>query len=434
MRVDKWLTRLQHPQNIHMGLDRAKSVAEKLGIEKIATHTITVAGTNGKGSCCAIIDSLARSHGLRTAVYTSPHLLHFNERLRLCGQEVSDEKLLNAFEEVENTRDHVELTYFEFTTLAIFHIIAKSQVDLAILEVGLGGRLDAVNIIDADCSVITSIANDHEAFLGKDLTNIFKEKAGIARSEMPLVIGAGIEVNVNKALECDAQVSFINKSDSGYFVSKKQRAVQKFPPFNSWSYQDDNILFENLPRPALSGDYQVANAACSIAALKQVCPLNKEDTVEGLQQITLNGRLQILSMPNKKLLVDVGHNPQAVTELAHHVQENFKKIDVIFSSFADKDIEGNILKIKPIVQHWYIYQLEDTSSGFRNAGLDIIHDVLINSGIHESNITTGENFDALWFKALNKNSPFPLLAFGSFMVVKDALTLQQKYLTEQSSE
>ncbi|RYF48922.1 MAG: bifunctional folylpolyglutamate synthase/dihydrofolate synthase, partial [Comamonadaceae bacterium] len=299
-----WLAHAEqlHAKNIDMGLDRVRAVADRMGL-RFECPVITVAGTNGKGSTCAMLESIFLHAGYRTAVYTSPHLVHFEERLRLGGEAVDATKLIAHFEAVERARVEISLTYFEFTTLALLHCAAAEKPDAVILEVGLGGRLDAVNVIDTDCAVITSIDLDHMDFLGPDRESIGFEKAGILRSGKPAIVSDPMPpqsvLDHAKAIGADLWRFGHDFNVSG---DKQQ-----------WGWSGRGRRYSGLAYPALRGANQLINAAgvlAALEALRPLLPINAQAVRTGLAMVDLPGRFQIV--PGQPALVlDVAHNPHA---------------------------------------------------------------------------------------------------------------------------
>ncbi|MDM0043861.1 bifunctional tetrahydrofolate synthase/dihydrofolate synthase [Variovorax dokdonensis] len=350
--LSDWLAHCEqlHAKNIELGLERVRQVAQRLGLA-FACPVITVAGTNGKGSTCAMLESILQSAGYKTAVYSSPHLVHFEERLRLAGQPAEAEVLLPHFEAVELARGEVTLTYFEFTTLAILRCMAAQGLDVAILEVGLGGRLDAVNIIDADCSVITSIDLDHMDFLGPDRESIGREKAGIARAGRPLIVSDPVPPAsvLSYAQEIGADV-WRHGQDFNVSGDKQQ-----------WNWAGRGRRYSGLAYPALRGANQLVNAAgvlAALTALRQRLPVTAQAIRIGLASVELPGRFQIV--PGEPALVlDVAHNPHAVAALAENLDAMgfYPATHGVFGVMADKDVGPIFARMGPLVDHWHFCDL-----------------------------------------------------------------------------
>jgi len=345
---------------MELGLDRVRAVATRMKLGRPGAQVIVVGGTNGKGSTVAFIEAIASAAGWRVGTYTSPHLLRYNERVRIAGNEARDEALVAAFERVEMARDEVPLTYFEFGTLGALALLADASLDLAVLEVGLGGRLDAVNIVDADVAVLTTIALDHAEQLGASRDLVAVEKAGIFRSDRPAVIGDPDPP--------DALLRELRRIDAR--ACRAGREFRHAPlPGGRWLFQDtiagtgDGRL--DLPCPPLEAPCQVANAATAIAALRALPrpPLLDAATVsEGLLATRLLGRLQRLPGP-VEVVVDVAHNAQAAQQLAHWLIRNRSagSTQAVFSALADKDIPNLIAPLLTCIDSWRLAGLADRS-------------------------------------------------------------------------
>ena len=352
--LNEWLSHAEqlHSKSIDMGLDRVKAVAALMGL-KFACPVITVAGTNGKGSTCAMLESILLQAGYRVGVYTSPHLVHFEERLRLNGAPVESATLAIAFGDVERIRIEagVSLTYFEFSTLAILDVMARSGLDVAILEVGLGGRLDAVNIIDPDCAVITSVDLDHMEFLGQDRESIGREKAGIMRTGRPVVVSDPMPPQsvLDQAKEIDADVWRFGV-DFNVSGDKQQ-----------WGWAGRGRRYSGLAYPALRGANQLVNAAGVLAALTAVrdkLPVTAQSVRNGLAFVELPGRFQII--PGQPTLVlDVAHNPHSVAALVANLDAMgyFPTTHAVFGAMADKDLALMLDKVRPLIDCWYFTDL-----------------------------------------------------------------------------
>jgi len=343
-----------HPTAIDMGLERVRSVAERLQI-RFHCPVITVAGTNGKGSTCAMLEAILSQAGYRTGVYTSPHLVHFEERLRLCGESVNAADLVAAFAEVERARcqndDEVSLTYFEFSTLAILNVMCHSRLDVVILEVGLGGRLDAVNIIEPDCAIITSVDLDHMALLGQDREAIGYEKAGIMRTGKPAVVSDPLPPQsvLDRALEVGADLWRVGV-DFNVSGDKQQ-----------WNWAGRGRRYSGLAYPALRGANQLVNAGgvlAALTALRERLPITAQAVRLGLSMVELPGRFQIV--PGQPTLVlDVAHNPHALAALTANLDAMgfFPTTHAVFGAMADKDLAPMLARINPLIDKWYFTDL-----------------------------------------------------------------------------
>jgi len=353
--LDSWLAHCErlHPHNIDMGLDRVRLVAERLNLH-FDGPVITVAGTNGKGSTCAMLEACLLQAGYRTGVYTSPHLVHFQERCRIHGETVQPDDLLPHFARVEAARlqdGEVSLTYFEFTTLAILSLMASSNLEVAILEVGLGGRLDAVNVLDADCSVITSIDLDHMEFLGNDRETIGREKAGIMRTGRPVIVSDPMAPQsvLDHALEIGADLWQFGK-DFNFTGDKLQ-----------WGWAGRGRRYSGLAYPALRGANQLMNASGVLAALEALrtrIPVTAQAIRNGLAMVELPGRFQIV--PGQPALVlDVAHNPHAVAALTANLDAMgyYPTTHAVFGAMADKDLVPMLARLGPLVDRWYFSDL-----------------------------------------------------------------------------
>ncbi len=354
--LNEWLSHLEtaHPVGIDMGLSRINRVKDSLGLH-FACPVITVGGTNGKGSTCAFLESILMAAGYRVGCHTSPHLLSFNERARMSGQSASDAQLLKAFSRVEEARcrisDAPTLTYFEFTTLAIMDLFANANLDVVILEVGMGGRLDAVNIVDADCAIVTSIDLDHMAYLGNTREAIAFEKAGIFRSKASAICGDPLppQTLIDHANAIGTDLWLMGRDYS--FEGDKQQ----------WGWHGRGKRFSGLSYPALRGANQLLNASAVIAALMAIrdrLPVSAQDIRNGLALVELPGRFQVL--PGKPTVVlDVAHNPHAAATLAQSMEAMayHPYTYAIFGAMSDKDIDGVLKPMIDLVDYWYCTDL-----------------------------------------------------------------------------
>ena len=347
-----WLAHCErlHPKEIDMTLARVKILIERLGL-KFAAPVISVAGTNGKGSTCAMIEAMALAAGYKVGLYIKPHLVHFEERCRLNGAMVAAADLLPHFEAVEVARGDIALTYFEFTTLVILRALASAPLDLVILEVGLGGRLDAVNAIDADCSVITSIDIDHVEYLGPDRESIGREKAHIARAGRPLIVGDPVPPQsiIDYATQVGADLWLCGR-DFNYSGDRQQ-----------WAWSGRGKRWHSLGYPALRGANQLLNASGALAALetlKDRLPMTAQAVRIGLASVELPGRFQIV--PGQPALVlDVAHNPHSVAALALNLDQMgfFPRTFAVFGAMHDKDLAGVVGKLTHLVDDWLVTDL-----------------------------------------------------------------------------
>lgn len=351
--LSEWLARCEriHPAGIALGLERVAVVRQRLSLN-FACPVVTVGGTNGKGSTCAFIEQAALHAGHRVGVYASPHLLRFEERCRIAGHPVTAQLLLPHFERVERARAATPLTYFEFTTLAILSLLAGSALDLVVLEVGLGGRLDAVNVIDADCAVITCIGLDHMDLLGPDRESIGREKAAIMRPGRPAIVA---DPNPPRSIEAHAL-----RINADLRMLGRDFEFRAHPPSWDWCGRGSNL--PGLPMPSLAGEHQFLNAAAALAALEAIAgrlPVSREALANGLSSVTLPGRFQVIT-GEPTFILDVAHNPHGAAALARHLAKHVRPhqvVHAIFGAMADKDIAGILDVLDPIVDRWYFTDL-----------------------------------------------------------------------------
>jgi dihydrofolate synthase / folylpolyglutamate synthase len=355
--LDAWLEWQQtlSPKEIVLGLERVRTVGERLGLLRPQCPVITVAGTNGKGSVVALLEAMLGAEGYRVGAYTSPHLLRYNERVRIAGAEVGDAVLCEAFARIDAARDEIPLTYFEFGTLAALYAFADADVEVMLLEVGLGGRLDAVNVIDPDVAVVTSIDLDHADWLGDDREVIGREKAGIMRAARPVICGdrqppASV---LDHAYSLGADLHLLGRD----FDAERRGAGMR------WS---GGGCVRDLPLPALYGRFQIDNAATALAALNVLTnrlPVSEKARTEGLRTVRVAGRFQRLP-GTPPVYCDVAHNPQAARALASILRDVAVPGSTlaVFSALCDKDIEAIAAELDTVVAHWFVAGL-DTPRG-----------------------------------------------------------------------
>src|SRR5690348_14549961 len=352
----EWLDYQQqiHARGIDMGLDRVREVWQRMGAPRPAPVVITVGGTNGKGSTVAFLEAMLRAGGMRAGAYTSPHILRYNERVRLNGADAEDHALVAAFERIEAARADTPLTYFEFGTLAAFDLFARADLEVALLEVGLGGRLDAVNIVDADAAIVTTVDLDHMEWLGNDRESIGREKAGIFRAGRPAIIG-----------ESDPPRSLLDEAIRiGARVLRAGHEYAAQVQGDQWNWRSADETLE-LPLPMLAAPSQIANAAAGIAAvhaLRDRIEWNCQAVARGVREARVAGRLQQLSK-SPQVVVDVAHNPQAARELARWLDANRTTGNTVavFGALGDKDIEGIARALDAHIAHWHLAGLENDS-------------------------------------------------------------------------
>ena len=432
--LEGWLAHCErlHPHNIDMGLERVSEVARRMAL-RFDCPVITVAGTNGKGSTCAMIEAIALEAGYRTGVYSSPHLVHFQERCRIHGDIVAAEALLEHFAAVESARtlngNDISLTYFEFTTLAILRLMSHALLDVAILEVGLGGRLDATNIVDADCAVITSIDIDHVEYLGPDRESIGREKAGIMRTGRPVVVSDPVPPQsvIDHAREIGADLWRFGQ-DFNYSGDKQQ-----------WGWVGRGRRYAGMAYPALRGANQLVNASGALAALvalRERLPVTAQAVRNGLSLVELPGRFQII--PGQPTLVlDVAHNPHSVAALTANLDAMgyFPTTHAVFGAMADKDLGPMLAKIGPVVDRWYFTDLP-TARAESAAGLQQKWNALqiVAGGRREVHTSTHASPVAALQAAMSQADPADrIVIFGSFHTVGGVLLngvprLQAKHL------
>jgi len=405
-----------HPLAIDLGLERAAQVFKALNPNAIKPPTITVAGTNGKGSCIAYLETIYKTEGYRVGAYSSPHILKYNERIKIDGEPVSDELICDAFARIESVRGNTSLSYFEFGTLAALDIFWRSDVDIQLLEVGLGGRLDAVNIVTPDVSLISSIGIDHVSFLGNTREAIGREKAGIFRTKTPAIIS---DPNPPQSLllsatDKGANIFCINK-DYGY---KRQTAT--------WNWFAGDQQINQLPEPGLKGEHQYRNASAAILAVQMLAenlPVSNSSFRNGLKNTHLLGRFQLIN-DKIPILLDVGHNVEAVRTLVEYINMTFpgKRIHAIFSMLKDKDIAGVIEIMNPVIYDWFFAPLANPRATSENN----MREIFSNIGVTRVSFGfTGftDAFNAAKHQSLDNDL---LLVFGSFFLVSDCLNKFEK--------
>jgi dihydrofolate synthase/folylpolyglutamate synthase len=344
-----WLHYLEqlHPRTIELGLERVNAVAQTLSLKPFPYPVITVAGTNGKGSCVCFLETILRAAGYRVGAYTSPHLLRFNERIRINGEEIDDASLCEAFQKIESSRTHISLTFFEFTTLAALLIFRQASLDILILEVGLGGRLDAVNWIDADIAVITTIDLDHTDWLGHDRETIGREKAGILRPGKPAVFGDTTPVHSIQQIahQLSSKLHCLNRD---FYYE---------PTPNGWHWHSLHKIRRNLP-PLHLEMQNAASALMVLSLLQTQLPISETAIQQGLQQAKLPGRWQRLLLPIT-CIADVAHNPHAARWLARRLQQapcRGRTLAVV-GMLADKDIKNTLAPLVDSIDAWYVGSL-----------------------------------------------------------------------------
>ena len=415
--LNQWLSYLEqlHSQEIDLGLERIRQVASRLDIDWDGIK-IVVGGTNGKGSTCAMLESIYLAAGYQVGLYTSPHLIHFNERIRLNGTQATDEQIVSQLARIEESRGEISLSYFEYTTLAAILLFKEHNTQVAIFEVGLGGRLDAVNLIDADCSIITSIAIDHVSYLGDTREQIAWEKAHIYRQGKPAICAdtESPQSLIDYANEVGAELHLFGR-DFNFSGDQIQ-----------WTFAGKNQRKNALAYPSLRGANQLINAAASLAAvdaLKMKVPVPNQSIRQGLLQVDLPGRFQILPGQPTTVL-DVAHNPHAAAVLQHnlHAMSYFPYTTAVFAMLNDKDSDEVIKSLAKTVDYWYCATL----SGERGISGQELADK-INKLIpkDEEGLPQVEVFDtprqAYEAAKLRSQAEDRIVVFGSFLTVADVL-------------
>ncbi|MCG9724276.1 bifunctional tetrahydrofolate synthase/dihydrofolate synthase [Vibrio brasiliensis] len=342
--LSMWLDYLQniHTSAIDLGLERVQAVAKSANLTKPAPTVITVAGTNGKGSTCALMEAILLDAGYSVGVYSSPHLIRYNERVRVNGQDLADEKHVQAFDFIEKQRGEISLSFFEYGTLAALRLFQTEKVDIVLLEVGLGGRLDATNVVDHDVSIVTSLAIDHVDWLGDDINVIGYEKAGIFRTGKPAICGQP---------KAPATVAAHADDIGAELYQVEIQYNYQLTDSNTWSWVHGSYQLDDLPVPNLP----LQNAATALMALATAnLDISDVNIVKGLENAKLPGRMQVLST-QPTILLDVAHNPHSAEYLVTRVAQQYqnKTIHTVVAMLHDKDIQSTLEALTPVASHWY---------------------------------------------------------------------------------
>lgn len=417
-KLPQWLTWMEETRPEHemdFGLDRIRRVGEQLGLLKPAPFTITVGGTNGKGSTLAVLESILLAAGYRVGLFTSPHFLKFNERIRINGEPVSDDRLCEAFEKINDGRKTTGLTYFEFATLAAVDCFNGAAVDVALMEVGLGGRLDATNAMDPDVSVITTVALDHQEYLGYSIEAIAKEKSGILRPHKPAVYGSDpVPLAIDEMAE---------RLDSPLYCRGRAFSLERQEGRWSWCGVDKEgqpLRLDHLPIP----DVVIDNAATAIQALQFLPePIPFEAVARGLSRVAVTGRFQRLAMTNGngepvEVVLDVAHNPQAAQMLRARLDESpvAGKARAVIAICKDKDYMDVVHCLEGDIHGWYVAQFDSP----RALPADELAGQLL---AREYPVNSYQNVDEALNSALASSAPEDrVLVMGSFMTVSAALS------------
>lgn len=423
--LDDWLEYIeaQHPKSIDLGLERVREVAARMGLGRPARRVVTVAGTNGKGSTVAFIEAIALATGWTVGTYTSPHLLAYNERVRIDGRDVGDAALVEAFEAVEAARvlrqaqddRDVPLTYFEFGTLAVLRLFQRAGLDLAVLEVGLGGRLDATNLVDADVAVVTTVDLDHQDWLGDDREAIGFEKAGIARAGRPLVLG-----------EDDPPASVLRHAYAIGAPAIRAGCDFLFEPMVDgwWRWREPGFVLE-LPLPTLAAPVQIRNAATAIAALRALPePVETDAYARGVRDARLPARLQAFVVGGVRFLADVGHNPQAARELAAALRG--APVDgrtwAVYAALSDKPHAEVVAALEDAIDTWVLAGSRD--AGTRGMAVDALAARLAGTAARAAE-RHGGVAEAIRAVRARARAGDRVLVFGSFHAAGEALRVLQ---------
>jgi dihydrofolate synthase/folylpolyglutamate synthase len=411
----EWLAHCErlHPKTIEFTLDRIAAVKARLGIV-FAAPTIVVGGTNGKGSSCAMLESIAVAAGYRVGLHSKPHLIRFEERCRIGGASVDGALLLPHFEAVERARGDISLTYFEFTLLAIASLFAATPLDVVILEVGLGGRLDAVNAFDGDCAILTSIDIDHSEYLGTDREAIGREKAGILRAGKPAIVSDPMPPQsvIDEAARVGADLWLAGR-DFRHAGDRQQ-----------WSWSGRSLRFSGLGYPALRGANQLLNASGALAAfeaLRDRLPISAQAVRTGFATVELPGRFQVV--PGAPTIVlDVGHNPHAIAALASNLDNMgfFPRTHAVFGVMRDKDVAAILARMAPLVDAWHFTDLPTP----RAATAELLAQCLRGLGSAASHATVETHAspaEALAAAAAGADPADRIVVFGSFYAVGGVL-------------
>jgi len=441
MGIDEWVDYIQtlHVREVDLSLERVRTVYNRLRPNGVEYKVITVAGTNGKGSTCELLASIYTAAGYCVAKYTSPHIERYNERFNVSRSDVSDDELLQVFERVEVARKSTRLTFFEFGTLVAIELFAVKQVDIAIMEVGLGGRLDAVNILDADLSVVTSISVDHTDWLGSTRNEIGLEKIAISRPQRPCILGfSDVPVDVMNYCSENNIVTFLKNVHFNCFENKE---------LGGWQWKSEYQSYVDLPLPFNQNDIQLDNASSalmSIELMRHAMPVSEASIHLGLQQASINARCEIVSS-NPTIVVDVAHNQASIERLKKFVNalSVSGKVYVLCGMLKDKQIKQNLLEIAGVVDEWNLV----TISNDRGCSASDIQKVLrdeVFTDIAERNTKCIDGLNELIGSCSLKITCFDdvktayalirpklqvndvLIVFGSFFIVNDIMSLLNK--------
>jgi len=388
-----WLESL-HPKSVDLGLERVLHVADQLALREFSCPVIVVAGSNGKGSNIAILESIYQQHGYHTACYTSPHILKFNERIHVNQEEVDDDTLCAAFDVIDKARGDISLSLFELSTLASLWIFKQKDLDVILLEIGLGGRLDTVNVVDSDVAIVTNISLEHCEWLGDNRESIGFEKAGVFRKGKVAICG-----------DSEPPLSIINHANE---INSKLRLINEHFRYevlgNNWSWNSEKNNYSNLPMPTLYIE-NAATALMAVESLQSKLPVSENDIAEGLSKASVKARFEIIQNEKGAIILDVAHNPAAAKLLAKQLKQypcEGKRI-AYFSMLKDKDINATIEELKDIIDEWHYFELNTP----RGVSLEQLDKAFKHLKIKNEQIT------------INPNDQ--LIVFGSFYTVAEFL-------------
>lgn len=410
-----WLDYQQslHSRDIDLGLARVGAVWQRLHPEPVKPVVLTVAGTNGKGSSVAYLDAILRAAGYRVGRYTSPHLLHYNERIVINGEPVADDVLCKAFAQIEAARGEIPLTYFEFGTLAAFLLFIAAELDVMVLEVGLGGRLDATNLLDADGVIISSIGFDHMDWLGDSLDAIAREKAGVMRAGKPAVIAQADAPAILQEIAKQVGATLLWRGTDFDAVTMA----------DSWEWRSAGSVLSRLPLPALLGQHQLDNAAGVLAlleALKDTIPVTEDAMRKGLQDVRLAARFHLLRT-EPLVVLDVAHNAEAAQVLAAAMaaRTDIRSWLAVFSIYADKPVAAVMHALCELVDDWHCYPLQETRAASMTLLAETLRDTCMKATFHAH----ADLSDALGAALAACRPDQGIVIFGSFAVAGEALAL-----------
>lgn len=425
--LEEWLSWLEnlHYRKIDLSLGRVKAVLSAMGLEQPSYRVITIGGTNGKGSCVAILESIYVESGYRVGAFTSPHLWKFNERVRVNRHDATDDELIEAFCAIDSVRGDVTLSYFEYSTLAAIGFFAKSGVDVAILEVGLGGRLDAVNALDPDASMIVSIDLDHQNWLGDTRDAIGIEKAGILRPGRPAVIADRAPPNslFDYASDHAIELQLLGR-DFDYDASSEE----------AWRYASVSAEIHDLPVPSFGGSVRLGNAAACLALVQSLhgdLPVENSTLARGIMRTQIAGRIERRHLNGVEWVFDVAHNPAAARVLAEELQRCKQpgKTIAVFAAMADKDIFGIIGPLLPLIDHWLVTRADLKRGATENTLIEVLAERCV--APIDARIAVADACD----RAKNlADAGDRVLVFGSFYIVGPAMTSLGLYCAPSSPD